>query len=441
MVTTKRVKSSGKKVGKGKTWSIGAIFVALIGTFLLLVSGFSRPQDDILGHTVVLTQGLVLPAVVLGAIVWGLVELFTPPARNITDLLIRIIPAFIAGAFLGGLLGYLLNFGGYVLNPAFNGNIPDLFFLVSAIIAGLAITWNAAWADTHGFRGQKKGFTVLQRKESGTSKAKRFIVALLAIFLVLLVLLPISAGIGQEMVSAHDNSVTLLPQSQTTYISTSNGTGVPFASRVIVPRTGPVGIAVAPSVTDLSGSYTITDFSFPTVTKDNVTTTIHTLYIRTNLTLGEMNNFAVSKIVLFTGTNLTLNVTLGTGLNGTDFSPFSFVSGNTTFNCNTTSCIPTIGGLAIALAPYELTGNQTMPVEMKLTANVSNMHLIIQTYGNNGLVTIFGPYSVLQFSSILGGVVMLAFAFYGISSYDISVDLFKGSNPNHRTYKRGGGKR
>ena len=141
-----KVKNGSGKRWNNPNWSFGAVIVALLGTFLLLVSLLSRPQFVIMHHTVVLTQGIVAPAVLMGAIVWAMVEFFTPPGRTVEDLLIRIIPAFIIGAFLGGLLGYMFNFGKFVIEPAFNGNPDALLFLVAVLAAGLAVTWNAAWS-------------------------------------------------------------------------------------------------------------------------------------------------------------------------------------------------------------------------------------------------------------------------------------------------------
>jgi len=64
MVTTKKV---NKKRWNNPNWSIGAVIVALFGTFLLLVSLLSKPQFVVLNHTVVLTQGIVAPAILMGA--------------------------------------------------------------------------------------------------------------------------------------------------------------------------------------------------------------------------------------------------------------------------------------------------------------------------------------------------------------------------------------
>ncbi len=382
----KKAKNPEKRKWNNPNWSLGAVIVALLGTFLLLVSMLSKPQFVILHHTVVLTQGIVAPAILMGAIVWAIVEFFTPPGRSIQDLLIRIIPAFIVGAFVGGLLGYMFNFGKYVIEPAFNGNPDALLFLVAVLTAGLAVTWNAAWSHKHGFRGQKAGKSVvLTKSESGTSKGARGMLALLIIFIVAILIVPIGAGLGGLFVAGHDNTHVLQEESVVTYISGSSGP-VPFGS--------------------VNGTAT---FDFPSVTTNNVTTYSHTVYVESNLTLAELNNFAVSRIVLATNVR-DFNVTMGTGINATDFTPIiSAASGNST-------------SLSLAISPALLTGNQSSPVTFEIQANASSMSLNIQTYGNNGLVTVFGPYPVMQISYIIGAVLLFASAFLEISVYDISLN-------------------
>lgn len=395
MATTKRIKTASRKkiIPGNQNWSIGAVIIALLGTFLLLVSLLSKPQFVILNHSVILTQGLVAPAVLMGAIFWALIEFYTAPGKGLEDLLVRIIPAFVVGAFVGGLLGYLFNFGKYVIDPAFNGNVDALFFLVATLAAGIAITWNAAWSHTHGFRGQRvNGAKKLSRSESGTSKGSRGTFALLIIFIVAILIIPIGAGVGSLSVSGHDRSSVLSSESATTYISGTSGP-VPFGQ--------------------VNGT---TTFDFPSSTSNNVTTYIHTVYIRTNLTVRELNNFAVSEIILSTSDKANVNVTMGTGINATDFVPIAEVSA-----LNGSS-------IKIPLSPALLTGNQSSPVTLEITANVTSMSLKMQILGNNGLLTILGPYSVMQFTYLLGGVILLISAFAEISVYDIDIHAF-GSMP------------
>ena len=371
-----KVKANGSAIRGNRDWGIGAVIVALFGTFLFLASLISRPQFIIEHHVVVLTQGIVAPAILMGSIVWAMVEFFTPPGTKIVDLLARIIPAFLVGSFLGGMLGYLFNFGQFIIEPAFNGNGGALTFLVSILVAGLAVMWNAAWSHRHGFRGQSgEGISPSGHQESGTSKGRRGIFALLIIFLVAVIIMPASAALGNAFISGHDNSQILQQESQVIYISGSSGP-IPFGS--------------------INGTST---FDFP----QNSTT----VYLETNLTLGELNNFAVSRIVLGTSYPGQVNVTMGTGSNVSNFIPV--VSANSS---NTSS-------IAIAMAPQYLTGNQSSPVELKITASVTAMSVNLQSYGNNGLVTVFGPYPVEQTGYLIGTILMFAAAFLEISVWDL----------------------
>ena len=392
MATTKKVSKSGGSSGKirqkwnNPNWSLGAVLIGLFGTFLLIVSLLSKPQIVVLNHQVVLTQGVVAPAILMGAIFWALIEFFTPPGKSVEDLLIRIIPAFIIGGIFGGLLGYLFNFGGYVLNPAFNGNDDAILFLVSVFIGGLAITWNAAWAHKHGFRGQKsKGSRVMTRSESGTSKGARGVLALLIIFVAAIVVVPIGAGMGNLFISGHDNSHVLSSQTNIVYITGSTGP-VPFG--------------------EINGTAT---FDFPSSYVGSNLTYHHTVYVQTNLTLGELNNYAVSKLIVATSYSGYVNITLGSGTNGSNLIPIISVSQK-----NGTS-------IPIDLAAPLLTGNQSSPVTMEVTANTTSMSLTVKAYGNNGLVTIFGPYSVMQTAYLVGSVMILAGAFLEVSVYDLNI--------------------
>ena len=395
-----------------RSWSLGAVIIALLGTFLLLVSLLSKPQFEILNHKVVLTQGLIAPAVIMGAVVWAIVEGFTPPVRNVYDLLARIIPAFLIGAFIGGTLGYLLNFGGYVLNPAFNGNLWALFFLVATLLASLAVVWEAAWADTKGFRGQRgKNIHPLNMKESGTSKLRRMLLALLIIFLAFIVIVPVGAGIGQEIVSGHDNSVVLPAQAKVTYVS-GTSTAVPFSS------------------VKTNDTYTAT-FDFPsTVTKNATGVVISTtyqkvVYVETNMTVAELNNYAVSHILLTTNDKTNATIEMGTGRNLTEFHPFLVEN------------FKDAASMRVNLTSPELLGNQSNYITFWIYSNVTAISMKITIYGNNGFLTILGPYALIQFSYAFGGILLLVGGLFSLSMYDVDLSFAK---PRVARF-RGGGKR
>jgi len=208
--------------------------------------------------------------------------------------------------------------------------------------------------------------------------------ALLIIFIAAILIVPIGSGLGNLFISGHDDTHVLQSESSVIYIQGKPGP-VPFSQ--------------------VNGTAT---FDMPSVTKDNTTTYYHTVYLRTNLTLEELNNFAVSKIILSTSDKGNLNVTMGTG-NMSDFVPI--VSSSAT---NGTS-------VTLSISPQLLTGNQTAPVTMELTANVTSMSISVQTFGNNGLVTIFGPMPVIQVTYIIGAVLLFGAAFLEMSFYDINI--------------------
>ncbi len=387
MVKTKQIKNKKKW---NSPWDLSSIGVLIIGVFLILIAGFSKPSVDILSHHVVITQGIVLPAIVFGSILWALIEFFTPPARGPLSVLITVLPAFIIGGLVGGFLGYYYHFGQYVLEPAFNGNVTALAFLVILLVASISIMANAAWGHSHGFRGQKG--KKLNMAESATSKAKRGIFMLLVIFIAMVIVAPASVAIGNAFVAGHDNSNVLISQSQPTYINSKDG-AVPYSS--------------------VNGT---TTFDFPS-------NSTHTVYISTSLSLAALNDYAANGIDIISSGHF--NVTFGTGTMK-NFNAFASSSGN--------------GTVKVPLKTYELTGNQTAPVIMKVTGNGTAMSFQIVPHGNNGLVTVFGPYIALQVGYWISIIILAFGAFFELDMYDMDLHLFDAVNPRKYVKARGGRK-
>jgi hypothetical protein len=136
-------RSSRLKVGN---WDLGALVVGALATALLVISILSKPQLVILNHTVVITQGIAVPAILVGALAWGAIEVFTPPGKGLGDLLLRSITGFVLGGLFGGLLGYTVNFGQYLVVPAFAGNVGAIFELATIFLLGMVVIWDAAWS-------------------------------------------------------------------------------------------------------------------------------------------------------------------------------------------------------------------------------------------------------------------------------------------------------
>ena len=80
--------------------------------------------------------------------------------------------------------------------------------------------------------------------------------------------------------------------------------------------------------------------------------------------------------------------------------------------------------ITIPISAALTTGNQSAPVTFEINANVTAMSLKISTYGNDGLVTIFGAYPVMQVTYLVGGVLLLVAAFIQIGAYDMDLGVF-----------------
>ncbi len=138
--------------GRMANWDLGAVVVAIIASFAWIVTMFSKPSFVVIGHTVVVTQGIMAGAILLGAAFWLVIEVFTPPGESHGALLLRSGAGFVVGGFIGGLFAYVFNFGAYLINPAISaGNGAAIFELAGVIFLGFVLIWNAAWSHSSRF--------------------------------------------------------------------------------------------------------------------------------------------------------------------------------------------------------------------------------------------------------------------------------------------------
>ncbi len=126
-------------------FDVGATAVATIWVVVMLLVYIVRPQILVLGKAVIVTQGIVIPGLLVGAFIWGLIELYTVPGTGKIHTIVRPFLGFMAGMLIGGLLGLDFNFGQYLIVPAFNGNIYAIYELVAVLIAYFLFVIEAAW--------------------------------------------------------------------------------------------------------------------------------------------------------------------------------------------------------------------------------------------------------------------------------------------------------
>ena len=383
-------KNSGKTkrnipthVGK---WHIGEIVIGLLATLMLFVGLLAKPTYTIVGHVVVFNDGIIAPAIIFGAVVWAVIETLTPPGKSILDLIWRAFAGFVLGGFIGGFLGYEFGFAQYIIVPAFNGNEAAVLYLVSILVFGLVVIWDAAWSDRKGYMGQKgPKVKSLNFKESGSGKAARkflgLFIALISVFLMIF----LSAGIGHALVAGTDNSPVLQSESITSYVYGSSG-AIPFGQ--------------------VNGTAT---FDFPSSTVNNVTSYSNQVWIRTNLTVAELNNFAVSKISISSTDSHPANVSLGTGFNVSSFEPFAYQP------------LKNLTSVSFSISSSSLTGNQSENIMILVQTNVSSISISFHVYGNTGLTTIIGSYSAEQTGYLIGTIFTFVAAMLVAPWYDIGV--------------------
>ena len=151
------MKKNGKDmVRKYRNWSVGSTVIAFVAIAVMAWELLSRPEFMFLGHNFQVTQGMLIAGLMMGGLFWMIIEIFTPPGKNVVDLLARPFVGFIAGAFIGGFYGYEFNFGAYVILPAHNGNLGAQIELVGIFLAFVVFVLNAAWSHNKSYQGTIK---------------------------------------------------------------------------------------------------------------------------------------------------------------------------------------------------------------------------------------------------------------------------------------------
>jgi hypothetical protein len=126
-------------------FDVGAIVVAVIAIMTMLVVYLVPPQLTIFNHRLVVTQGIIVPGLLVGALLWGIIEIYTSRGKGKVDVILRPLLGFIIGVLLGGYLGYEFNFGQYIIVPAFHLNLYALYEFVAIFIAYVMFIIEAAW--------------------------------------------------------------------------------------------------------------------------------------------------------------------------------------------------------------------------------------------------------------------------------------------------------
>ena len=348
---------------------IGLVIGVFLEIFLLLVAVFSKPITSKIHAGFIVSQGVIIPAMLLSAALWGLIEYMTPPGKNIWSVIDRIVPSFLVGAFLGGALGYLFHFGSLVVRPAYSGNIYAIFFLGTIVVATLVILSDVYWAHTKGFRGQRgRHIHRSHYSESANSKSFRFLVLAVVIILFAIVAPEIGGDIGHSVQTSPALEYT--SQSQVANVYSLNGSAIPFSST--------------------SGVQTV----------ENANTT--SMYLITSLSLSELAD--VSYIELNTSLTNHSTVIMGYGNgNKTSFSPMLYVTPG-----------------KIQISPELVTGPSNNYVVFKVVnATTPSFSISLKSYGT--VSPIFSVIGSLDFTYMLSSIIILAGSFFSLGIFDIEI--------------------
>jgi hypothetical protein len=460
MATTKRASSSRGKSG-AMGMSLGAIIIAAFLSILLFVSYVSRPDIAVVKGVPVITQGLLVPAILIGVVIWGLVEYSTPPGKGIVDLVARFIVAFLIGGFVGGYLGYEFSFGAYVLTPAFSGNEYAEFFLIMTFLAVFSLIWTVAWAHTHGFKGiRTSGSKPLGFSESGPSKVKRIMIAFIGIIVVFMFLVPAGAELGH--IAAQGQQVDTLGYKPVS----------PYANTLLYPSTQIYSVrefnassSIFSSTTSVGG--VVSEFEMPTHDVKNATGVevpefYQTAYVTSALTTGNVNQYAMSEISLEFASKITANITIGTGVavksvageavgpTSTTGAAVALPSTTTTkfVGTNETTFVPVesvhMNNSAYAnftLSPSMFLGNQSLSLSYEIHGNLTSEIEVIPVYtGNPSSLKIFWPYNIIRAMYVVGGILLLVFIPLSVPMIDLNTSGRMNPMSYTRNKKKGGRK-
>ena len=126
-------------------WDVWAVVLAVLATFLELGVTLIKPTVDFAGKSLTVTNGMLGIGLLFGALIWALVEMFTPPGLHKRDLAFRFIGSFLLGMVLGVILAIVFGFGQYLLLPAYFKNVFAMYMLAGYLFVFVVIVFDAAW--------------------------------------------------------------------------------------------------------------------------------------------------------------------------------------------------------------------------------------------------------------------------------------------------------
>ena len=405
------------------------IILASVLSLLFILAMFARPTITIAHGKILYLDGIIAAALIMGAMVWALIEALTPPGGMIS-LIWRAGIGILAGGAAGAYLGYSFNFAQYIIIPLYNGNFFAQIYAVSILIFGLAVIWDAAWSHRHGYMGQGAGKKAKKSgfKESGRSKGFRKMIALIFALIFVFLIIPGSSFAGNAFASLNDHNGISIPVTSYQGLTPSGNVS---SSSFSIATAGAMAISNSTLSSSSAFSYAgllfVNSFqgylpTYTTVNKTgaNITHYIQTAYITSNLTVGTLASLAMQNIYISMVIPGEFNLTMGTG-NITDFVPLESISHNQTMNVSYYS-----GPVRVAIvspdvitqgtpytsfdfqiSPSMLTGNQSHTITfMVQTHNQTELKMYYFAVGASS-PTLIGPIQLDSVGYVIGSLMTL----------------------------------
>ena len=213
MSTTKRVNKK-RIVDLRKSYmgmAPATIILASVLSLLFVVSLFAKPSITIAHGKILYLDGIIASAIILGAMVWALIEAITPPG-GIVALIWRAGLGLLIGGSAGAYIGYSFDFSQYIIIPLYHGNFYAQIYALTILIFGISVIWDAAWSHRHGYLGQKtKNTRKSGFKESGRAKGYRKMIALILGLIFVFLIIPSSSYADTAISSLNDHNGLSFP--------------------------------------------------------------------------------------------------------------------------------------------------------------------------------------------------------------------------------------
>ena len=422
MATTRRAKQHKLVLNKSYMgMGVVTIILASILSLFFVVSLFARPTLMIAHGKLLYLDGIIASAIILGAMVWALIEAITPPG-GIASLIWRAGIGLILGGAVGAYIGYSFDFAQYIIIPLYQGNFYAQIYIVAILIFGLAVIWDAAWSHKHGYLGQKaRNAKKMSFKESGRSKGYRQMIALILGLIFVFLMIPASSYAGTAISSLSDHHALNFPvTSLSAKTPSGNISQASFTSCEI-----PVASASNTTLSIPTSSIYVNELCgyLPSYTKQNstgvnVTHYIQTFYLTTNISVGFLSSFLVQDIYVSPLISGNYTMFIGTG-NASSFEP---LASSTNMNISYTPL--RFGGGSAApvgieplissttsyrsndfqISPSILTGNQSDKITFEVqTSNQTQFNAYYFAVGSTS-PTLIGPLQLDNVGYVIGTV-------------------------------------